>query len=61
MEGGGGGGVDVCVGEGEGEGDGDALPEPKVQLPVSTPMDSGAKNLKRPSEKSSPLTGQPGH
>lgn len=50
---GGGGGCQVLVGDGDGDGAG-AGALPKDHVPVSTPLESGAKNWKRPWEKSRP-------
>lgn len=51
--------VGVVLGVGVDVGDGFA--PTKLQEPVSTPTDSGAKKENRPAEKSSPKYGQPGH
>ena len=53
--GGGGGGAE------EGEGEGAEPPESKSHVPVRTPSERSPKNSKRPSEKSRPAYGQPGH
>lgn len=51
------GGCQVVVGSGEGEG----APAPKTHVPYKTPADSDAKYVNRPSEKSRPAKGHPGH
>lgn len=53
--------VGVGGGGGVEEGLGGDPPEPKFHVPVKTPAETSAKNSKRPSDKSRPPKGQPGH